>query len=74
MRVMRSAPGCCNTRRMDNTEILRRRLEQAKVRRDAGAPYSPDWDAAVAQIDDLAARLARLAILARALPRVPAAA
>jgi hypothetical protein len=71
---MRSAPGCCNTRRMDNTEILRRRLEQAKARRDAGAPYSPDWDAAMAQIDDLAARLACLAILARALPRVPAAA
>jgi len=74
VRVMRSTAGCCNTRRMENTEILRRRLEQAKVRRDAGAPYSPDWDAAMAQIDDLAARLARLAILARALPRVPAAA
>jgi hypothetical protein len=71
---MRFAPGWCNTRRMDNTEILRRRLIQAKARRDAGAPYSPDWDAAMAEIDDLGARLARLAILARALPRVLAAA
>jgi len=59
---------------MDNTEILRRRLEHAKARRDAGAPYSPDWDAAMADIEDLAARLARLSILARALPTVPVAA
>jgi len=59
---------------MDNTAIICRRLERSKARRDAGAPYSPDWDAAMAEIDDLAARLARLAILARALPRVPAAA
>jgi hypothetical protein len=59
---------------MDNTEIICRRLAEAKVRRDTGAPYSPDWDAAMADIDDLTARLARLAILARALPRVPAAA
>ena len=59
---------------MDNTEILRRRLEYAKARRDAGAPYSPDWDAAMADIEDLAARLARLSILARALPTFPVAA
>ena len=59
---------------MDNALIIRRSLEQAKVRRDAGAPYSPDWDAAMAEIEELAARLARVAILARALPRVPAAA
>ena len=59
---------------MDTTAIIRRRLEQALVRRDAGAPFSPDWDTAMAEIDELAARLARLAILARALPRMPVAA
>jgi hypothetical protein len=73
-RAMRSAAGPCNARDMDTTEIICRRLEQAKVRRDAGAPFSPDWDAAMAEIDDMTARLAGLAILARALPRVPAAA
>jgi hypothetical protein len=41
------------------------------ARRDAGAPYSPGWDAAMADIDELTARLATLA---RSLPRVPAAA
>jgi hypothetical protein len=59
---------------MDSSEILRGRLERATARRDAGAPYSPDWDAAMADIDELTTRLARLAILARSLPRVPAAA
>ena len=58
---------------MRSPEIIRRRLDQAKGRRDAAAPHSPDWDAAMTQIDDLASRLATLAILARALPRVPAA-
>ena len=73
VRVMCAGRGAATLDGMDNTEV-RRRLEQATVRRDASAPYSPDWDAAMAAIDDLAARLARLAILARALPRVPAGA
>lgn len=52
---------------------LELRLERARARRDAQPAFSPDWDAAMESVDDLtrqlwhveAARLARLAILAR---------
>jgi hypothetical protein len=55
-----------------NTRIaLERRLVLARARRDSQPPYSPDWVAAMSDIDDLTACLARLAILARALHRVP---
>lgn len=32
---------------------LHRRLRQARVRLDAAAPYSPDWDAAMAELEEL---------------------
>jgi hypothetical protein len=62
---------------MDNHVDLERQLEQACARREREPAFSPDWDAAMAQVEDLsrqlwhleAARQARLAILAR----VPAA-
>ena len=62
---------------MDTHVDLERQLEQARARRDREPAFSPDWDAAMAQVEDLsrqlwhveAARQARLAILAR----VPAA-
>jgi hypothetical protein len=43
----------------------------ARARRDLQPPFSPDWEAAISDIDDLTARLARLAILARSEHRVP---
>jgi hypothetical protein len=62
---------------MDTHVDLERQLEQACARRDREPAFSPDWDAAMAHVEDLtrqlwnreAARRARLAILAR----VPAA-
>jgi hypothetical protein len=55
-----------------NTRIaLERRLVLARARRDLQPPFSPDWEAAISDIDDLTARLARLAILARSEHRVP---
>ena len=50
---------------------LQRRLELARARRDSQPPFSPDWDAAMSDIDEVTASLARLAILARAQLRVP---
>ena len=66
-----------HTRPMDTRVDLERDLEQACARRDREPAFSPDWDAAMAHVEDLgrqlwhleAARQARLAILAR----VPAA-
>jgi hypothetical protein len=55
-----------------NTRIaLERRLVLARARRDSQPSFSPDWAAAMSDIDDLTASLARLAILARAEHRVP---
>jgi len=55
-----------------NTRIaLERRLVLARARRDSQPSFSPDWDAAMSDIDEVTARLARLAILARAEHRVP---
>jgi hypothetical protein len=59
---------------MDTQELLRRRLERALDRRDSAMPHGPEWAAAMAEVDDLGAQLARLSILARARPSVPAAA
>jgi hypothetical protein len=56
---------------MDTRVTLERRLELARARRDSQPSFSPEWDAAMSDIDDLTARLARLAILARAEHRVP---
>jgi hypothetical protein len=55
---------------METQELLRHRLERALDRRDSAAPHGPEWAAAMAEVDDLGARLARLSILARAIPRV----
>lgn len=46
---------------MDNRETLERRLERARARCAEQPPYSPDWDAAMGEIEDLLARLALLA-------------
>lgn len=46
---------------MDNRETLERRLERARARCAEQPPYSPDWDAAMGEIDELVARLALLA-------------
>ncbi len=37
---------------------MRRRLARARARLEAAVPYSPDWDAAMAEIDDLERLLA----------------
>ena len=55
---------------MDTRMALERRLELARARRDSQPSYSPDWDAAMSDIDEVTARLARLAILARAQHRI----
>jgi hypothetical protein len=44
----------------EDREILQRRLERANDRRDREPPFSPDWDAAMDEIDELTERLARL--------------
>lgn len=43
----------------DDRDALRRRLELARARRDREPAYSPDWDAAVADIEEIMAKLAR---------------
>jgi hypothetical protein len=40
----------------DELDILRSRLERARRRLDDATPYSPDWDAAMAQVEDLERR------------------
>jgi hypothetical protein len=56
---------------MDTRMALERRLVLARARRDSQPSFSPDWDAAMSDIDEVTARLARLAILARSLHRLP---
>jgi hypothetical protein len=55
---------------MDTRMALERRLVLARARRDSQPSFSPDWDAAMSDIDEVTARLARLSILARAQHRV----
>jgi hypothetical protein len=55
---------------MNDRELLRPRLERALARCDAAAPYSPEWAAAMDEMDELRA-LAHRAILARRDGRVP---
>jgi hypothetical protein len=55
---------------MNDRDLLRPRLERALARRDAAAPYSPEWAAAMDEMDELSA-LAHRAILARRDGRVP---
>lgn len=42
---------------MDELLILRLRLQRACERRDAQPEFSPDWDAAVAEIEDVTQRV-----------------
>ena len=62
VRLMRLVPGSATLDDMNATESLRRRLKLAEARRDGAASFSPDWDAAMAEIDELreAARNQRL--------------
>ncbi len=46
---------------MDTRETLERRLERARARCEEQPPYSPDWDAAMDEIEDLIVRIERLA-------------
>jgi hypothetical protein len=59
---MRRVPGSATLDDMNALESLRRRLKVAEARRDGAASFSPDWDAAMAEIDELreAARNHRL--------------
>ena len=43
---------------LDDLDILRARLERARRRAAEAAPGSPDWDAAMAHIEDLERRIA----------------
>jgi hypothetical protein len=45
---------------VDHPEMLRGRLSHARARPDREPPFSPDWDAAMDEIDHLTARLARI--------------
>jgi len=73
-RQMRATSPARETEAMDTRIALERRLELARARRDSQPSYSPDWDAAMGDIDELTASLARLAILARAEQRLPVSA
>jgi hypothetical protein len=77
-RPMRATWPARETEAMDTRVALEQRLEErlelARARRDSQPSFSPDWDAAMGDIDELTATLARLAILARAEQRVPASA
>ena len=44
----------------DDPQLLQRRLDRARQRAADSPPYSPDWDAAMALIEDLERRLAEL--------------
>ena len=44
----------------DDPKLLTARLQRARVRLDAAPPYSPDWDAAMALIEEIERRLADL--------------
>ena len=40
---------------MDDLETLRRRVKRAIERRDDAVSFSPDWDAAMSELDELRA-------------------
>ena len=44
----------------DDPKLLTARLHRARQRVDAAPPYSPDWDAAMALIEEIERRLADL--------------
>lgn len=44
----------------DDPTLLIARLQRARQRLDAAPPYSPDWDAAMALIEEIERRLAEL--------------
>jgi hypothetical protein len=50
---------------MDTRETLERRLALAHARRDSQPSFSPDWDAAMSDVDEVTARLVRLDELGR---------
>ena len=52
-RVMTPRCDPVHTHCMDDLSKLRTRLRRARDRRDAQPPYSPDWDAAMAEIEDV---------------------
>lgn len=58
---------------MNDLETLRHRLRVAIARRNEASPFSPEWDAAMSNLEELrtAAREIRLARYAREAP-IPA--
>src|SRR5438552_13417681 len=60
VRVICSRVNFHQTQRMDDSQNLRRRLEAACVRLDREPPSSPEWDAAMEEIEDLTVRLGRV--------------
>ena len=57
---MRTEPLPDQTRGMDTRETLERRLALAHARCDSQPSFSPDWDAAMSDVDEVTARLVRL--------------
>ena len=53
----------------DDPVLLVARLERARLRAADAPPFSPDWDAAMALIEDLERRLAEFGDTARDLAR-----
>ena len=53
----------------DDPTLLATRLDRARRRAESSPAYSPDWDAAMALIEDLERRLADLGDNARDLAR-----
>ncbi|HEU5203745.1 MAG TPA: hypothetical protein VFU17_05560 [Candidatus Limnocylindrales bacterium] len=53
----------------DDPTLLAARLDRARRRAESSPAYSPDWDAAMALIEDLERRLADLGDTARDLTR-----
>jgi hypothetical protein len=53
----------------DDPTLLAARLDRARRRAESSPAYSPDWDAAMALIEDLERRLADLGDNARDLAR-----
>jgi len=45
----------------DDPQVLQLRLERARQRAADSPPYSPDWDAAMALIEDIERRLVEVA-------------
>lgn len=59
-RIVAAVSGTGDPARMpDDPVVIRARLAIACERRDREPPFSPDWDAAMSEIDELSARLAR---------------